>query len=546
MEEFKKLKLEEKLIKGITEMGYKKPTKIQEKCIPEIKAGKDVVGQSLTGSGKTAAFGLPLIEKVIPGNGIQAIILTPTRELCLQVKDSLNTMSKYYPINIKAIFGGVGYYQQHEDIKIAEIIVATPGRLIDHLERRTIKLDKIKYVVLDEADRMFDMGFEKEVNKILGHVPKERQTIMFSATVPSSIKHTIERYLKNPVFIKEQLHVDKSLLKQCYYPVPRENKFSLLIHLLKKSFGPTIIFCGRKTEVDRLVTNVKKQGFASMPIHGDIQQNKRQLAVKLFKEGKVDILIATDVAARGLDINDITHVYNYDLPKNAEEYTHRIGRTARAGKSGEAISLLSHEDYKNFSYITRSGIVIEKKDLPEFEIIELPRQPRSFNNSFSRGSGRDSRGFSKNRSFRDRGNDRPRFGGRSRDSPRDGGFSSESSFDKPRSFRSNDSQRSGGFGTDRKSFGEKKFFKKSSGPKSTGRDFAKKSFGDKPAFRNREHSGPKEESSFPKKFGNKKPFRKKAGEGFSFPKKKFGDKSKNGFPAKSKVKKYVAKRYDDD
>ncbi len=373
--EFSKMHIDKKLLEGIHLMGFKEATAIQEKCIPEIKAGKDVVGQSLTGSGKTAAFGLPILEKIVPGAGIQALVLTPTRELCAQVRDNLETMGKFLPVNIVNIYGGVGFYQQIEDIKIAEIVVATPGRLLDHINRGNVKFNTLKYVVLDEADKMFEMGFEEDVDKILRQTPRERQTIMFSATMPRAAQNIIQKYLKSPVFVKEQLHVDRSLLTQVFYDIRREAKFSLLLHLLKqKTPGPAIVFCGTKREVDRVAHQLKKHGVYAMPVHGDLAQTKRLHAVNSFKSAKIDVLVATDVAARGLDIKDVTHVYNYDVPRTAEEYTHRIGRTARAGKKGDAVTLLSARDYENFEKILRySKLDIKQEHVPDFEFIETKK-----------------------------------------------------------------------------------------------------------------------------------------------------------------------------
>jgi len=398
---FTKMGLNAKLVEGLKVMGITNPTPIQEKCIPLIKAGKDVVGQSLTGSGKTAAFGLPILEKIVPGGGLQALIVVPTRELCVQVRDHLEQYAKFLPINIISIYGGVGFFQQMEEIKFGEIIVATPGRLLDHMGRRNISLRNIKFVVLDEADRMFDMGFEDDVDKILRQTPATRQTIMFSATMPRAAQNMIGKYLKNPVNVQEKLQVDKSLLKQVFYSVRKNDKFALLVHFLKnKTSGPAIVFCGTKREVDRVAKQLRKLKIEALPVHGDLTQGKRQFAVNSFKTAKIDVLIATDVAARGLDIKDVSHVYNYDVPRTPEEYTHRIGRTARAGKKGEAITLLSERDYNNFNKILRFGkSEILQETLPEFEKIEFVRddssdrdegfQRREFGGRGDRGHSRD-------------------------------------------------------------------------------------------------------------------------------------------------------------
>jgi ATP-dependent RNA helicase DeaD len=401
---FSKMGLNPKLVEGLKQMGIKEPTPIQAKCIPELKAGRDLVGQSLTGSGKTAAFGLPILEKVVPGNGLQALVLTPTRELCVQVRDNLEAMARYLPINIKSIYGGVGFYQQIEDLKIAEIIVATPGRLLDHMGRRNVDLRGIKFIVLDEADRMFDMGFEDDIEKIMRQTPNSRQTIMFSATMPRAAQNLANKYLKNPCHIQEKLHVDKSLLKQVFYSVRRDDKYSLLVHLLKsKTSGPAIVFCGTKREVDKVARNLRKQNLEVLPVHGDLTQGKRQFAVNSFKQGKIDVLVATDVAARGLDIKDVSHVYNYDVPRTPEEYTHRIGRTARAGKRGDAVTLVSDRDYDNFNKLLRYGKHdILQERLPEFERIEMRKD-------FGRERDFDSQEHGRQRGWQDN-NQRRQFG----------------------------------------------------------------------------------------------------------------------------------------
>lgn len=401
--------LNPKLVEGLKLMGIKDPTPIQAKCIPELKAGRDLIGLSLTGSGKTAAFGLPILEKIIPGNGIQALIITPTRELCVQDRDSLESMAKFLPINIKCVYGGVGFYQQIEDLKIAEIIVATPGRLLDHVGRRNVDLRGIKFVVLDEADRMFDMGFEDDIEKIMRLTPTSRQTIMFSATMPKAAQALANKYLKNPVTIQEKMHVDKSLLKQVFYSVRKEEKFSLLVHLLKtKTSGPAIVFCGTKREVDRIARNLKKQNIASMPVHGDLAQGRRQFAVNAFKDSKIDVLVATDVAARGLDIKNVSHVYNYDVPRTTEEYTHRIGRTARAGKKGDAVTLVTERDYSNFNRLLRSGKhEILQETVPEFAEVEFKKD--SFGEEHERS---ERRGFGERRDFGHGRNPRASFSDR--------------------------------------------------------------------------------------------------------------------------------------
>mgnify|MGYP001560225991 CR=1 FL=1 len=376
------LKLNQNLVKSIKEMGYEEPTEIQEKCIPLILEGKDIFGQSKTGSGKTAAFGLPILERIKPGAGIQALILTPTRELCVQVTEALNNFGKYLNIKSVSVYGGVGIEPQIMAIKKAEIIVGTPGRVQDHLDRKTVSFQSIKFLVLDEADRMFDMGFVDAVERILTHTQKDKQTLLFSATISKNVNHILKKHLRNPVIIKSPEHVDPTKLRQTYYNVKYYEKFSLLVHLLKKeTSGLELVFCSTRREVDLLARNLRKQGIRVMGIHGGLTQNRRQQALDQLKRENINVLVATDVAARGLDIPNIMQVYNYDVPKTSEEYIHRIGRTARAGEKGEAITLLIEKDYSNFdSVLSNKKIQIKKEEVPRFEKVyferNVERRPR--------------------------------------------------------------------------------------------------------------------------------------------------------------------------
>lgn len=371
---FEELNLRPELLKAIVQLGYTDTTEIQEKCIPTILSGKDMVGQSQTGSGKTAAFGLPILNKLENGKGIQAIILTPTRELCVQIHDNMKLMGRFTGLKVASIYGGVSIGPQIDDLRRAEIVIGTPGRVLDHLDRRSMNLSNIKFFVLDEADRMLEMGFIDDILTILKHTPKERQSLMFSATMPGPIKAIIQRYFKNPVHIKGQTQVDTSLLKQTYYNLRPEEKFSLLLFLLKKDQGISLVFCATRQEVDVVTRNLIREGIHAMAIHGGLTQNKRLQVVEMLKKEHIQVLVATDVAARGLDIKNITHVFNYDVPKNAEEYTHRIGRTARAGEKGEAITLLTQKDYDNFSNVLRDRTLkVDKGETPKFPQIKFER-----------------------------------------------------------------------------------------------------------------------------------------------------------------------------
>lgn len=383
---FEKLDLHADIVKAIKKSGFVEPTAIQNRCIPEIKAGKDVVGQSLTGSGKTAAFGLPIIEKIQHGKGVQALILTPTRELAIQVQETLSKFSSFMKVHVIAVYGGVSIQLQIDALKKADIVVATPGRMLDHIKRNTVNFSNTQFLVLDESDKMFEMGLIEDVEMIIRQLPKERQTLLFSATMSSDIQHLVKKHLRNPVVIKEQIHVDKKLLKQIYYEVKQQEKFSLLVYLLKnKTPGLAIVFCGTRREVDTVSKNLRLNGLRSMAVHGGLSQNRRTFAIDSLKKENVQVLVATDVAARGLDINNISHVYNYDSPKNSSENTHRIGRTARAGKYGEAVTLLSDRDYDNFrNVLIDRSIQIQKEQLPQFEKVMFVREVQKSRNSFSR------------------------------------------------------------------------------------------------------------------------------------------------------------------
>jgi len=366
---FEELHINRKLLDKIDEHGFTEMTLIQEKCLPEILKEKDVVGQAETGSGKTLAYCLPILNRIIHGKGIQALILTPTRELCVQVTDVFVDFGKKLGIKTTSIYGGVDIKPQIKNIRSSDIIIATPGRIIDHLHRRTIVFGNIRFLVLDETDKMFDMGFLDDVEYIINCVPQKRQTLMFSATISKDIHGSLHKHLINPIIIKTQPLVNKNKLQQVYYDIyPPNKKFSLLVHLLKNdTAGLAIVFCATRNEADIIARNLKYQGIQASAIHGGMSQNNRLKSLNALKYGQTDVLVATDVAARGLDIKNITHIYNYDVPKTSTEYVHRIGRTARAGANGAAITLLTERDYDNFRRVqSNDELDIEKADFPDF------------------------------------------------------------------------------------------------------------------------------------------------------------------------------------
>jgi len=373
---FEDLNIHKKLIDKTCEQGFEELTLIQEKCLPEIIKGRDVVGQAETGSGKTLAFCLPILDGIIPGAGLQTVVLTPTRELCVQVTDVFKDFGKILGIKTTSVYGGVGIEPQIKKIRTSEIVVGTPGRMLDHLRRKTLDFRNVRYLVLDETDKMLEMGFIDDVEKIIRHVPKKRQTLMFSATILGNIHRLMNKHLSNPIVIKTKSQVDKSKLHQTYYDIYQQNdKFSLLVHLLKNdTSGLAIVFCATRIESDAVARNLRHHDINASAIHGGMSQNKRTQSLDALKNQKTDVLVATDVAARGLDIKNVSHIYNYDVPKTAIEYIHRIGRTARAGENGAAITLLTGPDHENFRRVqSNEELKIEEAAMPDFEKVTFFR-----------------------------------------------------------------------------------------------------------------------------------------------------------------------------
>ena len=331
-------------------MGYNTPTPIQEAVIPLVQNGQDVVGQAQTGTGKTAAFGIPITEALNPGNNtVQALVLVPTRELAVQVRDELSRLGKYRRLRSVAVYGGQPISRQLEALQRgAHIVVATPGRLIDHIERGTIQLRQLKVAVLDEADQMLDIGFADDINRILRHVASNRQTLLFSATMPTAIKRLTYRYMKNPVWTLvggESEPVDQVV--QLYFEVAERDRYAAFQELFVNPDRITqaLVFRRTKLGVDALVNYLNRNGHDVQGIHGDLTQGQRNTVMSRFRAGRLRILVATNLAARGLDIPAVSHVINYDMPSNVEEYVHRIGRTARMGRPGTAITFVSEWDF---------------------------------------------------------------------------------------------------------------------------------------------------------------------------------------------------------
>ncbi|MBS3079615.1 DEAD/DEAH box helicase [Candidatus Pacearchaeota archaeon] len=420
--EFEKLGISKELLRALNDEKFEKPTEIQELAIPLVLQGKDVIARASTGSGKTLAFGSTILQNTKRDYGIQSLILAPTRELAEQISKALKKFSKYASLNICAIYGGVSFNPQVEDLEYAEVVVGTPGRILDHLSRNTINLKHLKTLVLDEADRMLDMGFIDDVEKIISQCPKERQTLLFSATISQDILRLSKKYMKHQVEVSAEEYVDPTLLTQVYYDVDDNLKFSLLKHLLEHEDAKLVmVFCNTRKNVDFVANNLKFLGLESLPIHGGFSQEKRNRTMEQFNSKKTQVLVCTDIAARGLDIKGVSHIYNYNMPNDAKEYIHRIGRTARAGKEGKVINLISSRDHENFRSILKDdSLKIEALETPELERIPIRWIPEGRRGRDSRGGGRgssfggnsrgrESRGGYGRRDSRDRNDDRREY-----------------------------------------------------------------------------------------------------------------------------------------
>lgn len=373
---FNELNLSREVLQSIEEMGFESPSEVQEHTIPTILEGQDILAQAQTGTGKTASFGIPMIEKIEDkSDGLQGLVLVPTRELARQVSEELKKLSKYKKfINIVPIYGGADMGKQLRELKRgASIVVGTPGRVMDHMKRKTIKLQDLKFLTLDEADEMFDMGFRDDMKTIIEKTNPNRQTLFFSATFDNNIKEFSRLYQDNPARViieKKELTAEK--IEQFYLELNRNMKTEILnrlilIHKPKKS----IIFCNTKRMVEALEVEIAQKGYKVDSLHGDMRQSSRDNVMKKFRNNTIDILIATDVAARGLDVSDIDIVFNYDLPQQAEYYVHRIGRTARAGKKGVSFTFITSKDYPKFREIEKyANIKMEKMMLPTKSDVE--------------------------------------------------------------------------------------------------------------------------------------------------------------------------------
>ena len=437
MKKFQDLELSEEILKGIDDLGFKEAFPIQEAVIPVLLTGRDVVGQAHTGSGKTAAFSLSMLQEIQPKKGIQGLVMAPTRELAMQITEEIKKFGKYTGIKVATVYGGQGMGLQLDALERGvEIVVATPGRLIDHLKRGSIELKDVSHIVLDEADTMLDMGFIDDIQFILDLAPEERVMSLFSATMPTEILRLSEEYLKNPKqFLLDADDLSGEGIDQAYLVIKDRDKFKHLIDFIKQTKGQCIVFCSTKYRTRDVAKFLHQEKFDAVAIEGDMSQHRREQSMAKFRSGKADILVATDVASRGIDVPRVELVINYDVPNQEMAYFHRIGRTARAGAKGRAITFVSYSSVGDWNLIKRQ-IKVSLTDLNKEMGIEISipdplkrevptrrygSQSRSGHSRSSRygGYGRSNRGDSRDerkggrRRFGDRGG-RNSYGGRSR------------------------------------------------------------------------------------------------------------------------------------
>jgi ATP-dependent RNA helicase RhlE len=369
---FDELGLAKEVLSAVRDAGYKHPTPIQEQAIPLVLKGRDVMGLAQTGTGKTAAFTLPIVNQLIGGpRRTRALVLTPTRELCVQVEESVQKYAKGSQLSVVSVYGGVPLDPQQRKLRNGvDIVVATPGRLIDHLERQNVVFDDLEVLVLDEADRMLDMGFAPQINRIVADIPSYRQTLLFSATMPPEVEALARKYLRKPLVVQVGRRSGAAnTVTHAVYPVPRERKSSLLAQLLREDeLDSVLVFTRTKHGADRVVRHLEREHISSTAMHADKTQPQRTRALEDFKTGKVRVLVATDIAQRGLDISGITHVINYDVPQQAEDYVHRIGRTGRAANEGDAFTFMAPDEIAMVKSIERViGQPIPRISVPGFD-----------------------------------------------------------------------------------------------------------------------------------------------------------------------------------
>jgi ATP-dependent RNA helicase RhlE len=369
---FAELGLAEPLLQAVADAGYTHPTPIQAQAIPLARKGRDLIGLAQTGTGKTAAFTLPIIDRLLGGpSRTRALILTPTRELCIQVEESFQKYGRHSGIDVVPVYGGVPLEPQEKKLRSGvDVVVATPGRLLDHLERQNVVFDELEILVLDEADRMLDMGFAPQINRIVSQIPPYRQTLLFSATMPPEVEALARKYLRKPLVVQVgRRSMAANTVTHAVYPVPREKKSALLVELLRKpDMDSVLVFTRTKHGADRVVRHLERAGISSTAMHADKTQVQRTNALEGFKDGSVRVLVATDIAQRGLDVSGISHVINYDVPQQPEDYVHRIGRTGRAAMTGDAFTFMSPDEIAMVRTIERViGQKIPRISVPGYD-----------------------------------------------------------------------------------------------------------------------------------------------------------------------------------
>jgi ATP-dependent RNA helicase RhlE len=369
---FESLQLHPSIMAGVKAQGYTTPTPIQRQAIPQVMQGRDVMGLAQTGTGKTAAFVLPILERLLQGprGRVRALIIAPTRELAEQIHESIKELGHQTKLHSITIYGGVGVNPQIQKLRAGvEVVIACPGRLLDHINQGTIRLSSLEVLVLDEADRMFDMGFLPDIRRILKHVPTKRQTLLFSATMPDDIRRLAQDILHDPVTVQVGHTAPVNTVSHALYPVGQHLKTALLLELLRHTdTGSVLVFTRTKHRAKRVAQQLEKAGYKAASLQGNLSQNRRQAALDGFRNGSFPVLVATDIAARGIDVSSISHVINYDIPDTVDAYTHRIGRTGRAAKTGDAFTLIIREDEPMVRSIERVlGAKIERRTLKGFD-----------------------------------------------------------------------------------------------------------------------------------------------------------------------------------
>ncbi|GAB4270557.1 MAG: DEAD/DEAH box helicase [Deferrisomatales bacterium] len=381
---FETFQLHPHIAAGVQALGYVSPTTIQKESIPSVLEGRDVLGLAQTGTGKTAAFALPILQRLMTGRRgrVRALVIAPTRELAEQINDSFGTLGRQTRLRTATVYGGVGLTPQIQKLRgRAEIVVACPGRLLDHLGRGTVDLSAVEVLVLDEADRMFDMGFLPAIRRILKHVPPQRQTLLFSATMPADIRRLAHDILRDPVTVQVDRAAPAATVSHALYPVPQHLKTALLFELLKRTDTESVlIFTRTKHRAKRVGEQLLKAGYRATSLQGNLSQNRRQAALDGFRDGSFQILVATDIAARGIDVANISHVINYDMPDTVDAYTHRIGRTGRAARTGDAFTLSTREDEALVRSIEQAlGARLERRTMPGFDYaVPAPKRDTEF------------------------------------------------------------------------------------------------------------------------------------------------------------------------